>query len=74
MEPLWVIYKDAFDIITTSPVNRIKECRSCGWLFLDKSKNNSRTWCNMQSCGSIEKSRRYYYNTKKARTEEAGQD
>ena len=67
MEPLWVIYKNAFDIITSTPVNRIKECKSCGWLFLDKSKNNSRTWCNMQSCGSIVKSKRYYYNTKKAR-------
>jgi predicted RNA-binding Zn ribbon-like protein len=62
--PLKIIYKDAFDIITTIPKNRLKECRSCGWLFIDRSKNNSRTWCNMQTCGSIEKAKRYYYRKK----------
>ncbi len=59
-EPLRIIFKDAFDLLTKVPANRMKECRACGWLFLDKSKNNSRTWCNMQTCGSIDKSRRYY--------------
>ena len=63
-EPLKIIFKDAFDIITTIPQKRFKECRSCGWLFIDKSKNNSRTWCNMQTCGSIEKAKRYYYRKK----------
>ncbi len=66
-EPLWIVYKNAFDILTSTPINRIKECKACGWLFLDKSKNNSRTWCNMQSCGSIEKSKRYYHNVKKGK-------
>lgn len=63
-EPLKIIFKDAFDIITTVHQNRLKECKSCGWLFIDKSKNNSRTWCNMQTCGSIEKAKRYYYRKK----------
>jgi predicted RNA-binding Zn ribbon-like protein len=63
-EPLKIIFKDAFDIITTTPQNRLKECKACGWLFLDKSKNNSRTWCSMQTCGSIEKAKRYYYRKK----------
>ena len=64
-EPLWAVYKDAYDIITTAQLDRIKECKACGWVFIDKSKNNSRTWCNMQTCGSIDKAKRYYYNTKK---------
>ena len=59
-EPLRIIFKDAFDLLTSVPPNRIKECKACGWLFLDRSKNNSRTWCNMQTCGSIDKSKRYY--------------
>lgn len=63
-DPLKIIFKDAFDIITTIPQNRLKECKSCGWLFIDKSKNISRTWCNMQTCGSIEKAKRYYYRKK----------
>jgi predicted RNA-binding Zn ribbon-like protein len=63
-EPLKIIYKDVFDIIITIPQNRLKECKACGWLFLDKSKNNSRTWCSMQTCGSLEKAKRYYYRKK----------
>ena len=64
LEPLKIIFKDVSDIITTIPQNRLKECKACGWLFLDKSKNNSRTWCSMQTCGSIEKAKRYYYRKK----------
>ncbi len=64
MEPLWIIFKDAFDIFTAVSVNRYKECNACGWLFLDRSKNNSRVWCNMQTCGSIDKAKRYYYRKK----------
>ena len=64
MEPVWVIFKDAFDILTSISQNRIKACRACGWLFLDGSKNNSRTWCNMRTCGSSNKSRRYYHRKK----------
>ena len=63
-EPLWVVFKNAFDILTTIPLSRYKECSSCGWLFLDKSKNNSRVWCNMQTCGSLDKAKRYYYRKK----------
>jgi predicted RNA-binding Zn ribbon-like protein len=38
----------------------LKECPGCGWLFLDGSRNSSRRWCDMQTCGSRDKMRRYY--------------
>jgi predicted RNA-binding Zn ribbon-like protein len=38
----------------------VKECPGCGWLFLDRSRNGSRRWCDMQTCGSRDKMRRYY--------------
>jgi predicted RNA-binding Zn ribbon-like protein len=38
----------------------LKECPGCGWLFLDRSRNSSRRWCDMQTCGSRDKMRRYY--------------
>ncbi|MCG8306531.1 MAG: CGNR zinc finger domain-containing protein [Cytophagales bacterium] len=66
-EPLWRILKSAFDIWVQEDLKRIKECESCGWMFLDTSKNNRRRWCNMQSCGSIDKALRYYYRKKKQR-------
>lgn len=69
MEPLWRVFKSAYDILTEEPFDRIKECEACGWIFLDQSKNKSRRWCNMQSCGSAHKAKKYYY--RKKREEEA---
>lgn len=65
LEPQWVIFKDAYDVLTLINSDRYKECENCGWLFLDNSKNKSRVWCNMKTCGSITKAKRYYYNVKK---------
>ncbi len=41
--------------------DRLQRCASptCRWLFLDRSKNHSRVWCEMASCGSRAKMRRY---------------
>jgi len=41
--------------------DRLRRCASptCRWLFLDRSKNHSRVWCEMASCGSRAKMRRY---------------
>ena len=32
----------------------------CFWLFLDTTRNRSRQWCSMTSCGNREKARRHY--------------
>jgi len=32
---------------------------SCNWLFVDESKNRSRVWCEMATCGSRAKMTRY---------------
>ena len=40
----------------------MKQCaddRGCGWLFLDTSRNQSRRWCSMKSCGNRAKVRRH---------------
>jgi predicted RNA-binding Zn ribbon-like protein len=33
---------------------RLKACRAddCRWIYLDTSKNHSRAWCSMSSCGN----------------------
>jgi predicted RNA-binding Zn ribbon-like protein len=62
--PLRLALKSGYDILTKYEVKRMKECSGCGWLFLDQSKNNTRRWCDMQMCGSIDKSRRYYQRKK----------
>ncbi len=39
---------------------RMKICGNCGWLFIDRSKNRSRTWCDMSVCGNRVKASRHY--------------
>ncbi|HSN18100.1 MAG TPA: CGNR zinc finger domain-containing protein [Gammaproteobacteria bacterium] len=58
----------AVELLETGPLDRVKECpgEGCGWLFLDTSKNRSRQWCSMQSCGNVSKVRRFRERTKSA--------
>jgi predicted RNA-binding Zn ribbon-like protein len=41
--------------------SRVKACRNdtCRWLFFDRSRNRSGTWCTMAICGSRMKARAY---------------
>ena len=41
--------------------DRLRTCANpaCDWLFLDESRNHSRQWCSMESCGSRAKMARY---------------
>jgi len=58
----------AVELLETGPLDRVKECgsESCGWLFLDTSKNRSRQWCSMQTCGNVSKVRRFRERGKSA--------
>jgi predicted RNA-binding Zn ribbon-like protein len=49
-------------LLERGPLDRIKACPpgdGCSWLFLDLSKNRSRTWCSMKTCGNVAKVRRF---------------
>lgn len=48
-------------------MQKLKTCPSCGWFFLDVSRNQSRRWCSMQTCGAVAKSRRHYWRSRKKR-------
>jgi predicted RNA-binding Zn ribbon-like protein len=60
--PLWPVARSAFTVIEDADPRRLKLCpgADCGWVFLDRSKNNSRRWCDMAVCGNREKARRFY--------------
>ncbi len=49
------------DAMETGDWRRLKACRNdtCLWAFYDTSKNRSRHWCSMDSCGSQVKARTY---------------
>jgi predicted RNA-binding Zn ribbon-like protein len=45
--------------------SRVKACPNCDWLFLDRSKNGSRIWCDMAVCGNRHKARQSYLRRSK---------
>ncbi len=63
---LWPVACSAAELLTSPEQNRIRECAApdCGWLFLDLSRNRSRRWCDMETCGNRTKARRHYARNK----------
>ncbi len=64
--PLGRIADAAAALLTSADVNHIKECGSatCRWLFLDRSRNHSRRWCDMKTCGNRTKASRFHAREK----------
>src|SRR5262245_22384055 len=58
---LWEVARSASELLTSGDLSRVRDCGGpdCGWLFLDSSRNKSRQWCHMQSCGNLAKVRRF---------------
>lgn len=63
---LWPVLAAAADLLCAADAARVRECPSCGWLFLDRSRNRSRRWCSMRTCGNTAKARRHYRRRKAA--------
>lgn len=55
-------------LLTGDALKRLRVCANneCQWLFLDRSKNRSRRWCEMSSCGNKMKARRHYARKREA--------
>jgi predicted RNA-binding Zn ribbon-like protein len=60
---LWPVLLSAQELLCTDDHSRLGACappEGCGWLYYDTSKNRSRRWCSMQTCGNTAKARRHY--------------
>ncbi|AKD53692.1 CGNR zinc finger domain-containing protein [Spirosoma radiotolerans] len=64
LQAVWVFSLSAYELLSGQDQRRIKQCGACRWYFLDATKNQGRKWCDMQSCGSHQKARRYYQRKK----------
>jgi predicted RNA-binding Zn ribbon-like protein len=64
---LWAIADSASELLRHGPLDRIGECPSCGWVFLDTSRNGHRRWCSMAMCGNAVKYARHQARTTAAR-------
>ncbi|WP_420125249.1 CGNR zinc finger domain-containing protein [Longimicrobium sp.] len=63
---LWPVVRDAAELLVSYDLSRVGKCQgeNCDWLYLDTSRNRSRRWCDMQSCGNRAKARRHYRRAK----------
>jgi predicted RNA-binding Zn ribbon-like protein len=59
--PIWEIARAATRLLTSPLLARVHACAAddCRWWFLDDTKNGSRRWCDMKTCGNRDKVRRY---------------
>ena len=55
------ILVEVYDEMVDGIWERMKACKAddCRWAFLDTSKNKSRAWCSMESCGNRAKVHAY---------------
>ena len=65
--PLRQVVDAAVVLITSSDIYNVRECseNTCRWFFLDRSRNHSRRWCDMQLCGNRSKAKRFYARRRK---------
>jgi predicted RNA-binding Zn ribbon-like protein len=58
----WWVARSVAEVLTSADLTFVRECASydCGRLFLDTTKNRSRRWCDMRTCGNRAKSRRHF--------------
>ncbi len=50
----------ALSLLEPGKLTRLRICPNCGWLFVDRSRNASRQWCDMSVCGNRRKASRHY--------------
>lgn len=64
--PLFPILRSAAELLTSDELRQVRECAAgdCTWLFLDHSRNRSRRWCSMATCGNRAKAQRHYRRRK----------
>lgn len=60
--PLWPIAWSAAQLLSSEERPRIRACAApdCGWVYVDRSRNRLRRWCQMETCGNRAKAQRRY--------------
>jgi len=66
-DPLRPIIHAAVELLTSGPLEHLKICGNCRWLFLDQSRNHSRRWCSMDECGTQMKQHRFVERRRRSR-------
>jgi predicted RNA-binding Zn ribbon-like protein len=72
--PLWPLARSAAELLTSPERALVKRCAGdpCLWLFLDRTKNHARRWCDMKVCGNRAKARRHRASVRSNRVRARG--
>jgi predicted RNA-binding Zn ribbon-like protein len=62
-----IVYAAA-QLATSPEAARVRVCAApdCGWVYVDRSRNGLRRWCQMETCGAKQKARDYYRRKREA--------
>ena len=57
---LWPVLRAAAALLASEEASQVRECggEDCGWMYVDRSRNGLRRWCQMETCGNRAKARR----------------
>jgi predicted RNA-binding Zn ribbon-like protein len=61
------VARSAAELLTSADRERVGQCHGadCRWLFVDRTRNRSRRWCDMAVCGNRAKARRHYHQRRR---------
>lgn len=64
----WEIAWSSAELLTSPELPAVRTCmgEDCGWMYVDRSRNHRRRWCEMAICGNRAKARRHYARRKNA--------
>ena len=70
--PLWPVVWSAARLLASEDRTRVRRCAGerCGWMYVDRSRNGLRRWCQTGTCGARAKARRYYARKRAAERDE----
>lgn len=57
---IWRVLWSAASLLQSDEIGNVRVCdgEDCGWMYVDRSRNGFRRWCQMRTCGTMEKTRR----------------
>jgi predicted RNA-binding Zn ribbon-like protein len=57
---VWPVIWSAASLLRSKELGNVRVCDGddCGWMYVDRSRNGFRRWCQMRTCGTREKTRR----------------
>jgi predicted RNA-binding Zn ribbon-like protein len=57
---VWPVIWSAASLLKSEELRNVRVCDGddCGWMYVDRSRNGFRRWCQMRTCGTREKTRR----------------